>query len=196
MHTRVAGIFDYAYPLPGGGRVWTEVRVYPALDGGLAIFFRDITTRRNAQEQLRLEAQRKDEFLAMLAHELRNPLAPISAAAELMAVAKLDEARLKRTSAIITRQVRHMTSLVDDLLDVSRVTRGLVAIDRSAQDIGRIVANAVEQVTPLIEARHHQLITDLAPQGGVVLGEQKRLVQVLSNLLARSDNDQRTIDDC
>jgi CheY-like chemotaxis protein/anti-sigma regulatory factor (Ser/Thr protein kinase) len=76
-----------------------------------------------------------------------------------------------------------MTGLVDDLLDVSRVTRGLVAIDRSPQDIGRVVANAVEQVSPLIDARRHLLITDLAPYSGVVLGEQKRLVQVLSNLL-------------
>ena len=151
-------------------------------EGALAVVL-DITGRKRAEDEVIEASHRKDEFLAMLAHELRNPLAPISAAAELMAVVKLDEARLKRTSAIITRQVRHMTSLVDDLLDVSRVTRGLVAIDRSAQDIGRVVANAVEQVAPLIEARRHQLITDLAPQGGVVLGEQKRLVQVLSNLL-------------
>ncbi len=180
---------DRRYERPDGTAVWVSMTITPIRDaatgvaeGALAVVL-DITGRKLAEDEVIEASHRKDEFLAMLAHELRNPLAPISAAAELMAVVKLDEARLKRTSAIITRQVRHMTSLVDDLLDVSRVTRGLVAIDRSAQDIGRVVANAVEQVSPLIEARRHQLITDLAPQGGVVLGEQKRLVQVLSNLL-------------
>ena len=180
---------DRCYVRPDGGAVWVSMAVTPIRDamtgmaeGALAVVL-DITARKLAEDEVIEASHRKDEFLAMLAHELRNPLAPISAAAELMAVAKLDEARMKRTSAIITRQVRHMTSLVDDLLDVSRVTRGLVAIERSAQDIGRVIANAIEQVSPLIEARRHQLIADLAPQGGVVLGEQKRLVQVLSNLL-------------
>ncbi|HEY0064013.1 MAG TPA: HAMP domain-containing sensor histidine kinase [Telluria sp.] len=119
----------------------------------------------------------------MLAHELRNPLAPISAAAELMSMARLDEARLKKTSEVITRQVRHMTSLIDDLLDVSRVTRGLVQIERSPQDLDVIVANAVEQVRPLIEARDQTLTTPMAPEGAWVMGEQKRLVQILSNLI-------------
>ena len=180
---------DRRYARPDGSAVWVSMAVTPirnaatgVAEGALAVVL-DITARKLAEEEVIEASHRKDEFLAMLAHELRNPLAPISAAAELMAMVQLDEARLKRTSAIITRQVRHMTSLVDDLLDVSRVTRGLVAIDRSPQDIGRIVANAVEQVTPLIEARRHQLITDLAAQDGVVLGEHKRLVQVLSNLL-------------
>ena len=180
---------DRRYERPDGSVVWVSMALTPIRDaitgmpaGALAVVL-DITSRKLAEDEVIEASHRKDEFLAMLAHELRNPLAPISAAAELMAVVKLDEARLKRTSAIITRQVRHMTGLVDDLLDVSRVTRGLVAIDRSPQDIGRIVANAVEQVAPLIEARQHTLVTDLAPQNGVVLGEQKRLVQVLSNLL-------------
>ena len=180
---------DRRYQRPDGGVIWVSMAVTPIRDaasgvaeGALAVVL-DITARKLAENEVIEASRRKDEFLAMLAHELRNPLAPISAAAELMALAKLDEARLKRTSAIITRQVRHMTSLIDDLLDVSRVTRGLVAIERSAQDIGRVLANAVEQVSPLIETRRHHLITDLAAQGGVVLGEHKRLVQVLSNLL-------------
>ena len=180
---------DRCYDRADGSAVWVSMNVTPIRDaitgmpeGALAVVL-DITARKLAEDEVIEASHRKDEFLAMLAHELRNPLAPISAAAELMAVARLDEARLKRTSAIITRQVRHMTGLVDDLLDVSRVTRGLVAVERAAQDMVRIVANAVEQATPLIEARRHQLIVDLAPQGGVVLGEHKRLVQVLSNLL-------------
>ena len=183
---------DRRHERPDGSAVWVSMAITPIRDAitgmpaaALAVVL-DITSRKLAEEEVIEASHRKDEFLAMLAHELRNPLAPISAAAELMAVVKLDEARLKRTSAIITRQVRHMTGLVDDLLDVSRVTRGLVAIDRSPQDIGRVVANAVEQVSPLIDARRHLLITDLAPYSGVVLGEQKRLVQVLSNLLTNA----------
>ncbi len=132
---------------------------------------------------LRQADQRKDEFLAMLAHELRNPLAPISAAAELMGMAHLDEAGLIQTSQIITRQVRHMTGLVDDLLDVSRVTRGLVVIEKIPQDVKSIVANAVEQVRPLIESRRHRLELHLARESAHVAGDQKRLVQILTNLL-------------
>jgi len=186
MATRLAGHVDYAYPLPAGGHTWMEVRVYPAMDGGLAIFFRDITKRRNAQEQLRLEAQRKDEFLAMLAHELRNPLAPIGAAAELLALGRLDAEGVRHTSAIVARQVSHMTSLINDLLDVSRVTRGLVALACEPVDAKLAVADAVEQVRPLVEARRHRLEVQLPMEAAVVDGDRKRLVQVLANLLANA----------
>lgn len=139
--------------------------------------------RFRAEVALRQADQRKDEFLAMLAHELRNPLAPISAAAELMGLVRLDEAAMKQTSEIITRQVRHMTGLVDDLLDVSRVTRGLVHIDKSPQELKSIVSNAVEQVRPLMEARRHHLGLHLPPQATHVMGDAKRLVQIVTNLL-------------
>jgi signal transduction histidine kinase len=141
--------------------------------------------RVRAEEALRLADRRKDEFLAMLAHELRNPLAPISAAAQLLNMGPPDAARVERTSAIIARQVAHMTGLIDDLLDVSRVTRGLVVLGRDEVDLRRVVDDAVEQVRPLIEARRHQLALHLAPEIGpaVVHGDYKRLVQVLANLL-------------
>lgn len=126
---------------------------------------------------------RKDEFLAMLAHELRNPLAPIRAAAELLRIAKLDENRVHKTSEIIARQVGHMTSLVDDLLDVSRVTRGLVQLEMKPVDIRQIVTDAVEQVNPLVRARRHHLALHLSPDAAMVLGDPKRLVQVMANLL-------------
>jgi PAS domain S-box-containing protein len=144
---------------------------------------RDVTDRRNTEEALRQDSLRKDEFLAMLAHELRNPLAPISAAAELMATVELDQARLQNTSRIINRQVRHLTGLVDDLLDVSRVTRGLAAIQNSPQDFKSIVSTAVEQVRPLIESQRHHLTLDLAAEPAHVSGDKKRLVQILTNLL-------------
>ncbi|MGJ7916319.1 PAS domain-containing protein [Massilia sp. LXY-6] len=138
---------------------------------------------RESGERLRQADRRKDEFLAMLAHELRNPLAPISAAAELLQMVKLDEERVRRTSQIIGRQVKHMTSLVDDLLDVSRVTRGLVELDNAPLDVSHIVADAVEQLTPLIRARRHHLELRLTPDATMVRGDRKRLIQVLANLL-------------
>jgi len=141
--------------------------------------------RVRAEEALRLADRRKDEFLAMLAHELRNPLAPISAAAQLLNMGAPDGARIERTSAIIARQVTHMTGLIDDLLDVSRVTRGLVVLARDEIDLRRVIADAVEQVRPLIESRRHQLVLHLPPEAEptLVQGDYKRLVQVLANLL-------------
>jgi PAS domain S-box-containing protein len=183
MEQGKAGTVETRHPLPSGGTRWLEVRVIPALHGGLAVFFRDISDRKHAEEQLRLEAHRKDEFLAMLAHELRNPLAPIGAAADLLVMGGLDPARVRRTSAIITRQVGHMSSLIDDLLDVSRVTRGLVALERAPVDLKAAVADAVEQVRPLIEARRHRLEVHMAPDHTMVEGDRKRLVQVLANLI-------------
>jgi len=119
----------------------------------------------------------------MLAHELRNPLAPIGAAAELLQMVKLDEARVRQTSQIIGRQVKHMTSLVDDLLDVSRVTRGLVELDNAPLDIGHIVNEALEQVMPMIRSKRHHFALRLPIENAMVRGDKKRLVQVVTNIL-------------
>ena len=146
----------------------------------------DITARKANEEQLREADRRKDEFLAMLAHELRNPLAPIGAAAELLQRLKPDEAMVKRTSQIIGRQVGHMTALIEDLLDVSRVTRGLVELDSAPLEVGSVMHEAVEQVMPLIGARRHDLKVDLPPPATGVMGDRKRLVQVLANLLGNA----------
>jgi PAS domain S-box-containing protein len=183
MATGKTEMIENVINLPDGTRAWMEVRTHRSLDGGIAFFFRDVTARRQTHEQLALADQRKDEFLAMLAHELRNPLAPIGAAAELLQIARLDEARVRHTSQIIGRQVRHMTSLIDDLLDVSRVTRGLVELNMVRLDIGHVVNDAVEQVTPIMRARRQHLALALAPEFPEVAGDQKRLVQVLANLL-------------
>ncbi|MGG7603214.1 hybrid sensor histidine kinase/response regulator [Massilia sp. BKSP1R2A-1] len=167
---------------------WTYSRAVPLLDAAGEIYewigsASDITERKLAELKLKDIDRRKDEFLAMLAHELRNPLAPISSAAELLLLADVDKARLRRTSEIIVRQVKHMTSLVDDLLDVSRVTRGLVELDKTELDIALIVADAVEQSAPLIQARRQQLSIDAIPREARVVGDKKRLVQVFANLV-------------
>ncbi|MEW6024385.1 MAG: ATP-binding protein [Pseudomonadota bacterium] len=135
------------------------------------------------QERLEREHQRKDEFLAMLAHELRNPLAPISSAAQLLRVLFGDIPRIKEVSGVISRQVAHMTHLVDDLLDVSRVTRGLVTISQTTVELGAVLREAVEQIKPVIDARGHRLTLDLAPHPMPVCGDRTRLVQVAANLL-------------
>jgi len=171
-----------------GSEGWIFSRAVPMLDTDGEIHewigaASDISERKAAEEKLRDLDRRKDEFLAMLAHELRNPLAPIGAAAELLQRARLDESIVRRTSQIIGRQVAHMTGLVDDLLDVSRVTRGLVQLDHAAYDIRIILADAVEQLMPLIVARRQRIDLRAPPQAVLVSGDKKRLVQVLANLL-------------
>jgi PAS domain S-box-containing protein len=183
MRDRVAGTAEYRQRMPDGGEIWCEVRAYPTAGGGLVSFFSDVTERRRAENKLRAADRRKDEFLAMLAHELRNPLAPISAAADLLRIGRLDEARVRQSSAIIGRQVRHMTSLVDDLLDVSRVTRGLVTLARAPVAARTIVDEAIEQVRPMFETRRQHLAVAIADPDALVLGDKARLVQVLANLL-------------
>ncbi|MGJ9420237.1 PAS domain-containing protein [Massilia sp. CMS3.1] len=186
IETGKTEIIEIPHMLPDKTHIWSEIRTHRSLDGGIAFFFRDVTERRRAQEQLETADRRKDEFLAMLAHELRNPLAPIGAAAQLLQMAKLDEARVRHTSQIIGRQVEHMTHLINDLLDVSRVTRGLVTLDNAPQDVKQVVTEAVEQVTPLIQARQHRLALHLPPDTTLVMGDKKRLVQVLTNILANA----------
>ena len=135
-----------------------------------------------SERALREADRRKDEFLAMLAHELRNPLAPISTASQLLLLSS-DPARVRAAGEVIGRQVRHMTELVDDLLDVSRVTRGLVQLEMETVDLKTVLAAAVEQVRPLIDARRHALRTRLPAAPLWVRGDRTRLTQIVSNLL-------------
>ena len=183
MQAREPGTAVFQHVGEGGTGAWLEVHAYPTRGGGMVVVFRDISERMRIEEQLREADRRKDEFLAMLAHELRNPLAPISAAADLLKIGRLDEGRVRQSSAIIGRQVRHMTSLVDDLLDVSRVTRGLVTLARAPVSARTIVDEAIEQVRPMFDARRQHLAVHILDPEATVLGDKARLVQVLSNLL-------------
>lgn len=143
----------------------------------------DIHEQKRIQEELQESNKRKDEFLAMLAHELRNPLAPVSTAVQLLKMAADDPERVRRTSELIGRQVLHMSELVDDLLDVSRVTRGLVRIERDTVNLQQVVSDALEQVRPQIEAREHEVSLQVPGLPVHVSGDRVRLVQVLANLL-------------
>jgi len=140
-----------------------------------------------ALASLREADAHKDRFLAVLAHELRNPLAPIRAAADLLRLPSgMDAAQQRRAGEIIARQVETVSHLVEDLLDVSRVRQGLIAAERAPVDLGLVVNDAMDQTRPLIGQRRHQLHTELPPQYPVVLGDHKRLVQIVANLLVNA----------
>ncbi|HEX6903126.1 MAG TPA: ATP-binding protein [Thermoanaerobaculia bacterium] len=139
---------------------------------------------RESERALREADRRKDEFLAMLAHELRNPLAPIRNAAQVLKlVGAAEDGRQRWAREVIERQTQHLTRLVDDLLDVSRITRGKVNIAREPLELATIVHRAVEASRPLIDARQHQLTVALAEEPVRLEGDLTRLVQVLGNLL-------------
>jgi PAS domain S-box-containing protein len=171
-----------------GKQIWLDSRGKVRLDAdgnpvGMRGVTVDVTERYQAELELREANRKKDEFLAMLAHELRNPLAPISTAAEMLKLTANQEPRIRKASEVISRQVRHMTALVDDLLDVSRVTRGLVQLEKEFVDIKSVVASAVEQARPIIEARRHALVVETDSAPATVYGDRTRLVQVIANLL-------------
>ena len=133
--------------------------------------------------QLQEANHRKDEFLAMLAHELRNPLAPIRTAVQLLRLKELTEPHRRRARDVIERQVEHLVNLIDDLLDVSRITRGMITLQLEPVLVGAIVARAVETARPAIDAHRHTLELDLPDELISVEGDKTRLVQVIANIL-------------
>ena len=148
--------------------------------------FSDATVQRQIEEKLREVDRRKDEFLAMLAHELRNPLAPITMAAGILSRPGINQKTLHDMSAIVVRQANHMTSLIDDLLDVSRINKGLVTLDREVLDLKEILGNAVEQVHALMEKQNHDFSMQVTGEGLHVEGDRVRMVQVFSNILTNA----------
>jgi signal transduction histidine kinase/ActR/RegA family two-component response regulator len=134
---------------------------------------------REARDEARAANRAKDEFLAMLGHELRNPLAPIASALTLM---RIRDPRSHRERDVIERQVKHMTRLVDDLLDVSRIAGGKIELSRTPFEVGELVREALELVRPLIDKHGHTVDVDVEP-GLAIDGDRDRLVQVVSNLL-------------
>jgi PAS domain S-box-containing protein len=144
---------------------------------------RDVTEHRRTQERLHDADRRKDEFLAILAHELRNPLAPIRTAVGILRAQNVPEVLQVRARDIIDRQVAHMARLVDDLLDVSRLSRGQISLQRSAVSLGEILDAAIETARPLIEERRHTLTERRTTRSVVLDADLARLSQVFANLL-------------
>lgn len=157
---------------------------------GYAKILRDLTERKQLTEALRQRAEelsetdrRKDEFLAMLAHELRNPLAPILSSLELLVRHGLDDPKLQGAVKTAVRQVRHMARLLDDLLDVSRITRGIITLQKKRVDLRSVIQQALETSRPRLEARKHRMTVSLTPEPLPVEADVDRMEQVLVNLL-------------
>jgi PAS domain S-box-containing protein len=149
-------------------------------------FTRDVTQQREAEIALREADRRKDEFLATLAHELRNPLAPIKNSLELLKNRGLGEELVESARSIMERQVQQMTRLVDDLLDVSRITRDQIELRRERVELATIIKNAIEISRPLIDSAGHQLTIVLPTPPIFVIADPTRMAQVFSNLLNNS----------
>jgi PAS domain S-box-containing protein len=177
------------------GDRWLRVTIDPIRDAsgvvkGALCIASDITDRRRLEEELRRRAEelavadrRKDEFLAMLAHELRNPLAPIANALESMRLDRSDPVATEEALAIAGRQVVHMARLLDDLLDVSRFTRGNIQLRKVPVNLTSILEQAIETSRPFIQAGNHQLTTSFPTTPIWVEGDSTRLAQVVANLL-------------
>ena len=146
----------------------------------------EIAERARAEQALKEADRHKDEFLAMLAHELRNPLAPIHNAVELMRLKSLADPQLTWARDVIARQLTSLTRLVDDLLDVSRITRGKINLTREAVELEGLVARAVETVHPLLNERRHELTLELPEPGATIFGDPTRLTQAIANVLGNA----------
>ena len=184
-HTRVIPAESYM-ELQGDA----QLRVIAQLQQQAAALEAETIQRRHAEAELRKKmdqladaARRKDEFLAMLGHELRNPLAPMTTALQLMRLHSDEPLRVARARETIERQVEHMTRLIDDLLDVSRITRGKIELRHEAVVLSSLVARAVEEARPMIDERGHRLTLDLPDEPVTLNADPARLEQVLANLL-------------
>ena len=146
----------------------------------------EIAERTRAEQALKEADRHKDEFLAMLAHELRNPLAPIHSAIELMRMRPLEDPQLNWARDVIARQLTSLTRLVDDLLDVSRITRGKINLTRQVVELEGLISRAVETVHPLFDEHSHQLTLELPEPGIKVFGDPTRLTQAIANVLGNA----------
>jgi PAS domain S-box-containing protein len=174
-----------------GRKLNVSLTVSPIRDASGAVvgaskIARDITERKRADEALRESDRRKDEFLATLAHELRNPLAPIRQAALISKTPTASDAQKRWSHDVITRQVHHMALLLDDLLDISRITRGTLELRTEMTDLAAAIDAAVETARPAIDDKRHTFTVEMPPEPVYLAADPLRLAQVLSNLLTNA----------
>ncbi|MGE0132251.1 MAG: ATP-binding protein [Blastocatellales bacterium] len=170
---------SYIHIIDRGRKFYDESGTLTMIAGAMT----DITERKRMEEALKDADRRKDEFLAMLAHELRNPLAPIRNAAQVMKLLDMPEPKAEWAREVIERQTQQLSHLVDDLLDVSRITQGKITLHREQLNLATITSRAVEVSRPLIDARRHILSVSLPPEPLRVEGDLTRLSQIVANLL-------------
>jgi PAS domain S-box-containing protein len=187
--------FDTVRVAKDGRRVAISLTVSPVRDADGRVIAaskiaRDVSERKLAEERLRaseealrLADRRKDEFLALLAHELRNPLAPIRYALAANKKPGRTPQQCRQADEIIERQVAHMSRLLDDLLDVSRITRGTLELKRTRVELTSVIGAAIETARPMLDEKHHTLVLDLPTQPLQLEADVVRLAQVFSNLL-------------
>ena len=175
----------------GGVHRWMKLSVIQRLDEhgapmGLVGSMADIDAQVGAERELRAADRRKDEFLAMLGHELRNPLVPIRNAAEVLSRIAGDDNRLRWVRDTLVRQVEHVTRLVDDLLNISLITRGILRLQLEPVELSQAVERAIDVVMPLIQRKRHRLESRLSEEPLWVEGDAIRLTQVFENLLTNA----------
>ena len=171
-----------------GARIDVSLTISPVRDStgrvvGASKIARDISERKRMEAQLREAHRRKDEFIAVLGHELRNPLAPIRTAAEVLRRTSSGDEATAEMCRMLQRQVQQMARLIDDLLDVSRITSGKIRFRRERVDLAQVVKRAIETSAPVLTQRRHRLRVDLAPGPLTVDGDSARLLQMIANLL-------------
>jgi PAS domain S-box-containing protein len=174
-----------------GAKIAIEDSAVPIRDDsgnicGAVMIFHDVSERRRAEKALRVADRRKDEFLATLAHELRNPLAPIRQAALISRMPNASEAQKRWSHEVIERQLRNMSLLLDDLLDISRVTRGVLVLRLQPAELSSLIDAAVETARPLIDAKRHRLTVQIPPTPVTLGADPLRMAQILSNLLTNA----------
>jgi PAS domain S-box-containing protein len=174
-----------------GRRIDISLTISPIRDGagriiGASKVARDITERKRAEEALRESDRRKDVFIALLAHELRNPLAPLRNGLQVMRLAAGDPHVVAQTRDMMERQLGHIVRLIDDLLDISRINRNKMELRCSRVLLGDVLSSAMETVRPLLEAAGHQLTVSLPPEPVYLDADLTRLAQVFGNLLTNS----------
>jgi PAS domain S-box-containing protein len=170
-----------------GAIIWANLTVSLARmsEAGLhgVAIIEDVTERKQVEEDLREADRRKDEFLATLAHELRNPLAPIRNSLHILGMSGVDESAVKRVTEMMTRQVAHMVRMVDDLLEVSRISRGKIELRKERVELAAVLRNAVDTSLPLVEAARHRLAVNIPAEPLTLEADPVRLAQVFANLL-------------